>query len=61
MDEVARKLQKATKNSKPSTLFDDLSPFDKLLNRLIVKVANALRRCNRTLLPKGHINREQKT
>ena len=38
-----KKLRKATKDSEPSTLFDDLSMLDKLLNSLIVKIANAIR------------------
>lgn len=37
------KLHKATKDSKPSTLFDDLSMMDKLLNILALKIANAIR------------------
>lgn len=37
------KLRKATKDSEPSTLFDDLSMLDKLLNSLVVKIANAIR------------------
>lgn len=37
------KLRKATEDSKPSTLFDELSMLDKLLNSLAVKIANAIR------------------
>lgn len=37
------KLRKATKDSEPSTLFDDLSMLDKLLNSLLVKITNAIR------------------
>lgn len=37
------KLRKATEDSEPSTLFDDLSMMDKLLNSLVVKIANAIR------------------
>jgi len=37
------KLRKATKDSESSTLFDDIFILDKLLNSLVVKMANARR------------------
>lgn len=37
------KLRKATKDSAPCDLFDDLSPITRVLNRIAVWIANQLK------------------